>query len=202
MTLAFTGNMRGSIPTLPKNPQTIFLGNGNFPMTVPARRMDQVRKDRVEDIAIRLRQSIVKLREYEQLQIATTIHNEGSRRGVYVQYHLKGGTYHYITSWARGNMYDLDFKVAAKDTKRETNSTETAATMEAETTVKEGETEILPGQVLHVDGTSGLTNVPKRGWCVIFGKDDRGNEAGYWAEFTAPLFAWPAVQKEVESWWL
>lgn len=179
--------MRGLIPSLPKDSPLVFLGNGGFASGVPAERMSKVRKPSIEEIAINLRKAIETQREEEQLRITASIWCELAKRGTYIQYHKSGGDYYCITSWARGKMYDLDFSpallnVSDKEEKGEADS-------------------VQAGRVLHADGTAGITNAPKRGWCILFGKDSNTEVKGQWAEFTAPLYAWPEVEKEIESWW-
>lgn len=198
MTLSFTANMRGEIPTLAKGIKEVFLGNANYPMTVSPRRINQYRNDSVEDVAISIRQSILQQRDYSQIQIAATITCEATRNNEYVQYHKDGGLSFYITSWSRGQMFDFDFRGAVRNIEEKVNGDVT------EVNEKDGMKEkrdVEPGEVLHVDGTSGLTHVPKRGWCVVFGKVEHGANAGYWAEFTAPVYVWPKVAREIATWW-
>src|ERR1700685_4124513 len=111
-TIAFTANMRGHIPALPKSAEWVWINNGNIPFCVPAIPIADLCNMSVGEIALRIRETVVAQRTVEQMEKTMTVYREMARQECYPAYHAASGTNYYVTSWASAKWTELDFSPA------------------------------------------------------------------------------------------
>ena len=181
-TIAFTGNIRGQLPSLPKDSSSVWIHNAIVPITVPSFATCQLPDLSIYQIALNVRKAIIAQRNVEEISKELTVYRENARRGNHQAFHSSYGMSYYLTSWSSAKLADLDFRPAflAQDS-RELHS--------------EG------GRVIFAGGSVSMTELGRRAWAITLSKQgkDGSGESGYWCETGTVVKVWPLVEEFLNS---
>ena len=182
-TIAFTGNIRGQLPSLPKDSSSVWIHNAFVPITVPPFPTSKLPDLSIYQIALKIRKSIIAQRNVNEIEKGLTVYRETAHRGDFPTYHSSYGMSYYVTSWASANLVDLDFKPAlAKDSEKSHSHSDV-------------------GKVIFAGGEESLTSFAGRGWGIVLSKQvkDSYGESGYWCQTGTTVKVWPLVEEFLNS---
>ena len=183
-TIPFTSNIRGHLPSLPKDSPSVWIHNALVPITTPPFPTYQLLDLSIYQIALKIRQAVIAQRNVEEIEKQLTVCRETARRGSHPAYHSSHGMSYYVTSWASAKLSELDFSPAllAQDSEKSHSHADR-------------------GNVIFAGGSALLTHHARRKWAVILSKqvNDSSGESGYWCETGAVVKVWPLVEEFLSS---